>query len=134
LYCCCMILTSWQREKTMDAISSFKLANDMNPAENKVDRWLVFKPKIPIWLNLGGSCNWRCWYRYFMAIWNILRTFGIFYDHLVHLCSFGKFLRFWYHVTRKIWQPWSWIRPKPVLVGGNHRPENDLHKICVPKS
>jgi hypothetical protein len=24
-----------------------------------------------------------------MAIWNILQTFGIFYDHLVHLCSFG---------------------------------------------
>jgi hypothetical protein len=34
-----------------------------------------------------------------MAIWNILQTFGIFYDHLVH------FLRFWYHVPRKIWQP-----------------------------
>jgi hypothetical protein len=27
---------------------------------------------------------------YFMAIWNILRTFGKFYDHLVH------FLLIWY--------------------------------------
>jgi hypothetical protein len=26
-----------------------------------------------------------------MAFWNILQTFGIFYDHLVHLCSFGTF-------------------------------------------
>jgi hypothetical protein len=22
------------------------------------------------------------------------------------LCSFGTFFRFWYHVPRKIWQPW----------------------------
>jgi hypothetical protein len=43
---------------------------------------------------------------YFMAIWNILRTFGIFYDHLVH------FMIIWYifpHFDmfrpRKIWQP-----------------------------
>jgi hypothetical protein len=21
-----------------------------------------FKPKIPIWVNIGGSCNGRCWY------------------------------------------------------------------------
>jgi uncharacterized membrane protein len=27
---------------------------------------------------------------YFMAIWNILQTFGIFYDHLVH------FVFIWY--------------------------------------
>jgi hypothetical protein len=41
-----------------------------------------------------------------MAIWNILRTFGIFYDRLVQLRSFGTFFRFWYHAPRKIWQPW----------------------------
>jgi hypothetical protein len=36
-----------------------------------------------------------------MAIWNILQTFGIFYDHLEHfetiwytLCSFGTFSGF----------------------------------------
>jgi hypothetical protein len=23
-------------------------------------------------------------FKYFLAIWNILQTFGIFYDHLVH--------------------------------------------------
>jgi hypothetical protein len=37
---------------------------------------------------------------YIMAIWNILQTFGVFYDHLVH------FFLFWYHVPRKIWQSW----------------------------
>jgi hypothetical protein len=26
---------------------------------------------------------------FLMTIWNILRTFGIFYDHLVHLSGFG---------------------------------------------
>jgi hypothetical protein len=28
---------------------------------------------------------------YFMAIWNSLQTFGIFYDPLEHLGSFGTF-------------------------------------------
>jgi hypothetical protein len=67
----------------------------------------------------------------FMALWNILQTFGIFYDNLVHfvfichifsrfgsmyqekfgtiwyiLCSFGTLFHLWYHVPRKIWQPW----------------------------
>jgi hypothetical protein len=43
---------------------------------------------------------------YFMAVWNILQTFGIFYDHLVHFVSIWYiFSRFWYHVPRKIWQP-----------------------------
>jgi hypothetical protein len=23
-------------------------------------RWFVFKPKISIWVNFGGSCNGRC--------------------------------------------------------------------------
>jgi hypothetical protein len=57
---------------------------------------------------------------YFRAIWNILRPFGIFYDHLVNFMAlwyilrlfgkfflpFGIFLPFWYVATRKIWQPW----------------------------
>jgi hypothetical protein len=25
-----------------------------------VARWNIFKPKIPIWVNFGGSCNGRC--------------------------------------------------------------------------
>jgi hypothetical protein len=48
-----------------------------------------FQSKNP---NLGKF--WRALYSkmliYFMAIWNILRTFGIFYDHLVH------FVFIWY--------------------------------------
>jgi hypothetical protein len=27
-----------------------------------VARWFCFKPKIPIWVNLGGSCNGILWY------------------------------------------------------------------------
>jgi hypothetical protein len=39
---------------------------------------------------------------YFMSICNILQTFGIFYDHLVHFKSIWHiFIRFWYHVPRK---------------------------------
>jgi hypothetical protein len=35
-----------------------------------------------------------------MDICDILWLFGTFCVHLVH------FFRFWYHVPRKIWQPW----------------------------
>jgi hypothetical protein len=43
-----------------------------------------------------------------MAISNILRTFGIFYDHLVHtyMTIWYVVFQFWYHGPRKIWQPW----------------------------
>jgi hypothetical protein len=47
----------------------------------RVARWLIFKPKIPIWVNFGGSCNTRSWY----IIW----PFGLFYSYLLHLWSFG---------------------------------------------
>jgi hypothetical protein len=49
-----------------------------------------FIPKIPIWVNFGGSCNGRCWYS--------LLPFGLFYSHLVYFVtisynswSFGTF-------------------------------------------
>jgi hypothetical protein len=42
-----------------------------------------------------------------MAIWNSLRTFGIFNDLLLHFVySFDAFFQFWYQVPGKIWQPW----------------------------
>jgi hypothetical protein len=52
---------------------------------------------------------------YFMAIWSIIRTFGIpilwlfgrFYGSLLN------FFPFWYVVSRKIWQPWARLQ-KPV--------------------
>jgi hypothetical protein len=49
--------------------------------------------------NLSLGKFWRAlvWklLMYFMAIWNILQTFGTFYDHLVHFvfiwCNFSGF-------------------------------------------
>jgi hypothetical protein len=42
----------------------------------------IYKPKIPFWVNFGGSCNRRCLY--------ILWPFGIFY------CLFVNFMTIWY--------------------------------------
>jgi hypothetical protein len=71
---------------------------------SRVARWFIFKPKMPIWVNLVGSFKGRCWY--------ILCPFGLSYGHLVFLCpflcilgSFWYFVLFWYAVSRKIWQP-----------------------------
>jgi hypothetical protein len=54
----------------------------------RVARWYIFKPKIPIWVYLGGPWNGKCWY--FLVIWNILQPFVISYGHLVH------FVVIWY--------------------------------------
>jgi hypothetical protein len=75
----------------------------------RVARWFLFKPKIQIWVNFGGSCNGRCWY--------ILCTLGPFYGLFLYFMDiwysswkFGIFFPFWYFVRRKIWQPC--IRPR----------------------
>jgi hypothetical protein len=54
-----------------------------------VARWLVFKPKIPIWVNFRGSCDGRCW----CILWPFVRFDGhlaIFSSFLVH------FMVIWY--------------------------------------
>jgi hypothetical protein len=56
---------------------------------------MVFKPKIPIWVNFGGSCNGSCWYILLSFGVCILRPFGIFCGHLVYFWSFGVFLVIW---------------------------------------
>jgi hypothetical protein len=48
----------------------------------------IFKQKIPIGVNFGGSRNGRCWYilwpfGLFTVIWYILWQFGRFYGYLV---------------------------------------------------
>jgi hypothetical protein len=57
-------------------------SSEISHIVSRVARWLVFKPKILIWVNLGGSCNWSCWY--------ILWTLGPFYDLLLY------FMDIWY--------------------------------------
>jgi hypothetical protein len=94
------------------------------PLHCRVARW--FRPKIPILAHFRGSCNGRCWV-YFRDIWYILRPVDTIYGHLiqfryVHLVyfvaiwyivwTFGIFCGnwvcfspYWYIVKRKIWQP-----------------------------
>jgi hypothetical protein len=54
-----------------------------------VARWFVFKPKIQIWVNFGGSFDGRCW----LILWPFDLFDGnlaIFYGFLVH------FMVIWY--------------------------------------
>jgi hypothetical protein len=68
----------------------------------------VFKPKIQIWVNFGGSCNGRWWCIFyghlvhFTVFCYILSTFGIVRGNM-----YGIFFPFWYFVPRTIWQPCS---------------------------
>jgi hypothetical protein len=47
---------------------------------------IFFKPKIPIWVNFGGSFNNGS----FVAIRSIFPPFGIFCGHLEYFPRFGK--------------------------------------------
>jgi hypothetical protein len=53
----------------------------------RVARWYIFKRKIPIWVNFGGSCNGTSWC--------ILWPFGPLYNYLVYFrviwYTFGSF-------------------------------------------
>jgi hypothetical protein len=63
----------------------------MNKSLDRVARWFVFEPKIPIWVNFGGPWNGKCGYdhlEYISTIWYYLWPFCIF-------------LTFWYVWTKK---------------------------------
>jgi hypothetical protein len=66
----------------------------------RVARWHIFKTKIPIWVKFWEFCNGRCLY--------ILWPFCLFQGHLVYfvviwyiLWSFGIFFPFWICCTKK---------------------------------
>jgi hypothetical protein len=64
-----------------------------------------FKPKVPIWLNFGGSYMEHVGifyghFVYFTAIWYTLWPYVTYI-----LWLFGIFFPFWYVSPRKIWQP-----------------------------
>jgi hypothetical protein len=67
---------------------------EINVHRTRVARWFVFKPKIQIWVNFGGSWNGRCWYILwtlgpFYGFCYILWKFGIVRGNLVYLSHFG---------------------------------------------
>jgi hypothetical protein len=70
----------------------------------RVARWYIFRPKIAILVNLGGSCNGRYFYIFVHLVY-----FDIVYGHVVGIfCgNLVYFPPFWYIVPRKIWQPWA---------------------------
>jgi hypothetical protein len=56
---------------------------------------------------MGKFCSALDWKMsvYFMAIWNILRAFWIFFDDLVNIVFIWYIFPVLCHVPRRIWQP-----------------------------
>jgi hypothetical protein len=66
---------------------------------------VCFQTKNPKLGKFWRALDWKMLI-YFMPLWNILQTFGMFHNHLLHsVFIWYIFFRFWYHVPRKIWQP-----------------------------
>jgi hypothetical protein len=86
----------------------------------RVARWFVFKPKIQIWVNYGGSCNGRRWY----ILWTLGPFFGLglllyFMDIWYSSWFVVIWYIFWYFVPRKIWQPCFTL--SPFFANSEHR-------------
>jgi hypothetical protein len=96
--------------------------------KSRVARWYSFKPKIPIGVNLGGSCNGICWY--------ILCPFGLFYCHLVYFAAiwyslwyFGiYFPRFGMLHQEKSGNPGEKFIPSDSTLGNNFKFLSNLSK------
>jgi hypothetical protein len=46
----------------------------------RVARWHIFKPKILIWVNVGGTCNGRCWDSFAHLVNLNFSRFGMLYQ------------------------------------------------------
>jgi hypothetical protein len=71
--------TTWATSRYVGCLFHRFESNNANLGGARVARWFIFRPKIAIWVNFGGSCNGRCWY--------ILWTFGLFYNHLINVMA-----------------------------------------------
>jgi hypothetical protein len=65
------------------ATSSKRLFLNFPAHCNRVARWYIFKPKIPIWVHFVGSRNGKCFF-----LW----SFGLLYGHLVYFTAIWYFL------------------------------------------
>jgi hypothetical protein len=61
---------------------------------------IVSNKKFPIWVNFGGSCNWRCWY-ILWPFWSILLPFGsILLPFGIFCCHLEILMAIWYIFPR----------------------------------
>jgi hypothetical protein len=92
------ILSTWHHEEGSwlgNVTQIYHPISEMWRLHFRVARWYLFKPKIPIWVTFGRSCNGSCWYIlwsfgrftvysvYFMVIYYFCAHFGIFSQVLV---------------------------------------------------
>jgi hypothetical protein len=83
------------------------------------DGTYIFRPKIRIWVNFGGSCNGRCWY----SLW----TLRLLYGHLVYFVVIWYIFPVLVCCTKKNLA--SPVHPKKI--GGKRRFKRDgWEKIC----
>jgi hypothetical protein len=119
------LISNFNHIHTSNFVLSYLLHADELNAYIRVARWFTFKSKIPIWVNFGGPWIGKCWYIF--AVWNILRTFGIFYDRLVHfvLISAG----FGIMHQEKIWQPWHIFMPVCASLTNSFVSKLSVHSV-----
>jgi hypothetical protein len=95
-----LICIQWIRSRPIDPfIRHFGQIHFVCNSSGLPDIRYIFEPKIPIWVNFGGSFNGRCSYILRPLGLLYIRPYGIFCGHLAY------FSPFWYVVPRKLWQP-----------------------------
>jgi hypothetical protein len=123
MYICTYVCTYvWRLLNPLSEWTNKCVRLHMRWPEIRVARWFVFKTKIPIWVNFGGSCNGKSWY--------VLWPFGVFYCFWIYfrapgyiLWSFGIFSLFWFFLYQeKSGNPARDPFFKKLALRGNVRP------------
>jgi hypothetical protein len=71
----------------MPGMLRFDVRNSLEGVSSRVARWHIFKPKITVLVNFGGSYLQCKLLVHFMAIWSTLPPFALFYFHLVYFMA-----------------------------------------------
>jgi hypothetical protein len=68
----------------------------------------LIQTKNPYLCNFWSVVDWKMSV-YFMAVWNILRTFGILFGHLLHFVFIWYMFPVLVSCNKKTWQPFVGI-------------------------
>jgi hypothetical protein len=111
-------LMQWNKNSSSTASSRRRFANSspmwkQNACVDQGCQMVSFQTKNPNWGKCWRALDWKMLI-YFMAIWNILQTLGIFYDQLVHFVFIWYIILVWVIFSKKnlatlTWTAVSWI-------------------------
>jgi hypothetical protein len=77
-----LIVLTWTTAHPVRKKSVQEVFSETSYIEPSHNRWFIFKPKIPFWLNFDGLWNGKCW-NVFWSFGKFCSFIGIFFGQVV---------------------------------------------------